>query len=58
VLATRAALEEVVDRLPSEQAAFRECLGREWRAEVLAPVLLPVVEAWRSEAVRSDAQPA
>jgi ribonuclease D len=47
VLAPRAALEAVVDRLPSDEAALADCLGRSWRAAVLAPFLLPVASAWR-----------
>ncbi len=46
VLAPRAGLEAVADRLPLDEADLRECLGRRWRAAVLAPVLLPVVAAW------------
>jgi ribonuclease D len=57
VLASRAALEQVVDREPLDRAQIRACLGRDWRSDVLAPALLPLVAAWRNPAVRSDAQP-
>lgn len=46
VLAPRAGLEAVVDRRPADGEELRECLGRHWRAAVLAPVLLPLVAAW------------
>jgi len=58
VLASRAALEEVVDSRPSDRAGLRACLGREWRTEVLAPVLMPLVEGWRSGTAPADAEPA
>ena len=58
LLASRAALEEVVDRRPFDQVGLRDCLARDWRSEVLAPVLIPLVAAWRSPAARSDAQSA
>lgn len=47
VLAPRAALEAVADRLPADEASLADCLGRGWRASVLAPFLLPVAAAWR-----------
>jgi ribonuclease D len=58
VLASRAALEQVVDRGPIDRSQLRACLGRDWRTEALAPALLALVAAWRNPAVRSDAQPA
>ncbi|MGD1148133.1 MAG: HRDC domain-containing protein [Thermoanaerobaculaceae bacterium] len=58
VLASRAALEQVVDREPVDLAEIRACLGREWKSEALAPALLPLVAAWRNPVVPSDAQPA
>ena len=58
VLAPRAALEAVVDSLPSDRAGLRACLAREWRTEVLAPVLMPLVEGWRSGTAHADADPA
>ncbi len=57
VLASRAALEQVVDRMPRGPGEVRECLGREWRSALLAPALLALVAAWRAQAVGSDAVP-
>ncbi len=56
VLAPRAGLEAVVDRRPADGGALRECLGRRWRTEVLAPLLLPVVAAWPGEAPSGQPQ--
>ena len=47
VLAPRAALDAVAETLPGDQAALAGCLGRRWRAAVLAPVLLPLAATWR-----------
>ncbi|TAM44134.1 MAG: ribonuclease D [Acidobacteria bacterium] len=58
VLAPRAALEKVVDGRPADEVALAECLGRRWRASVLAPALLPLAAAWREGARRPDAAPA
>ena len=58
VLASRAALEEVVDREPLDVAEIRACLGREWRTHVLAPSLLQLIAGWRNPVAPSDAQPA
>jgi ribonuclease D len=49
VLAPRAGLDAVADRRPADVEELRGCLGRRWRAEVLAPALLPVVAAWPRE---------
>lgn len=46
LLATRGALEGVVGTLPRSEAELAACLGRQWRASVLGPHLLPVVAAW------------
>jgi ribonuclease D len=48
VLAPRAALESVAERLPHDAAALRSCLGRRWRTEVLAARLLPEVATWEA----------
>ena len=58
VLASRAALEQLVDREPRDPVGVRACLGREWRSAVLAPALLELVAAWREPAVGSDGRPA
>ncbi len=58
VLAPRAGLEQVVDRRPAVEAELADCLGRRWRAAVLAPALLALVESWRDGARRPDASPA
>jgi ribonuclease D len=58
VLAPRAGLDRVVDDLPGDEAALAECLGRRWRALVLAPALLPLAATWREGARRLDAAPA
>lgn len=57
VLASRAALEEVVDRLPRDEGELRGCLARAWRTALLAPLLLPLVASWRAMGPR-DAHPA
>jgi len=46
VLTPRAGLEAVVDRRPASAEDLGACLGRRWRTEVMAPVLLPLVAAW------------
>ena len=46
VLAPRAGLEAVVDRLPAEVDALAACLGRRWRTAELAGALLPIVAGW------------
>jgi ribonuclease D len=56
VLAPRAALEAVVDRLPSSEVGLVECLGRRWRAGLLADGLLALTAAWRAED-DGDAEP-
>jgi ribonuclease D len=56
VLAPRAGLEAVVDRRPASAAELRDCLGRRWRTEVLAPVLLPAVAAWSVEPAGGEPQ--
>ena len=43
VLAPKATLELIVEHQPSDLPALRGCLGRRWRAEVLAERLLPTV---------------
>jgi len=58
VLASRAALEEVVDRRPADRGTLRACLGREWRTSVLEAALLPVVASWRAGTANADADPA
>ncbi len=58
VLAPRAGLEQVVDGLPGDEGALAGCLGRRWRASVLAPALLELAAAWREGARRPDAAPA
>jgi len=58
VLASRAALEQVVDRQPHDADGIRACLGRRWRAEVLAPALIDLVASWRHPAGRPHAEPA
>ncbi|HQT95424.1 MAG TPA: HRDC domain-containing protein [Thermoanaerobaculaceae bacterium] len=58
VLAPRAGLERVVDGLPGAEAALAVCLGRRWRASVLAPALLALAATWREGARRPDAAPA
>ncbi len=45
-------------RPTGDEAALAECLGRRWRASVLAPALLPLAAAWREGARRPDAAPA
>ncbi len=57
LLAARAALELVVDRRPRSEGELTACLGRRWRATVLAPALLPLVEGWEGGAP-VHAQPA
>ncbi len=47
VLAPRERLEEVVRVLPQEVDTLASCLGRRWRAEVLACALLPLTCEWR-----------
>jgi hypothetical protein len=58
VLAPRAGLERVVDGLPGDEAVLAQCLGRRWRASVLAPGLLALAATWREGARRLDAAPA
>ncbi len=58
VLASRAALEQVVDGRPNGPLALAACLGRKWRSAVLGPALLPLVATWTGGAPNSDAQPA
>ncbi len=58
VLASRAALEQVVDRLPRDESGLSECLGRAWRSAQLAPAILELVAAWRAPAVGPHAAPA
>ncbi len=58
VLAPRAGLEQIVDGLPRDESAVAGCLGRRWRASVLAPALLELAAAWREGARRPDAAPA
>lgn len=58
VLASRAALEQVVDGRPGGPDELEACLGRKWRTAVLAPALLPLVATWSGRMPRSDAQPA
>lgn len=55
VLAPRAALEAVVDRHAADAAALQSCLGRKWRAEVLGPVLLPLLQGWPRPRAGGDA---
>ena len=57
LLAARAALELVVDRRPRSEGELMACLGRCWRAAVLAPALLPLVKEWEGGAP-VHAQPA
>ena len=57
VLAPRAALEAVVDRRPHDEGGLVGCLGRRWRASVMAPVLLALVGGWKGGAA-ADAEPA
>ncbi len=57
VLAPRATIEQVVDRLPGDEPALAACLGRRWRAAVLAPHLLHLVERWRHGGAGPDAEP-
>ncbi len=56
VLASRAALEAVVDRRPRSEAELRGCLARAWRTAVLEPVLLPLVESWQGTGARNAHQ--
>ncbi len=58
VLASRAALEQIVDREPRAAAEVEACLGRAWRAALLAPALLELVASWHGPAVAPDAGPA
>lgn len=46
LLAPRAVLETVEDVRPRSEEALAVCVGRQWRAHVLAPRLLPVIAAW------------
>jgi ribonuclease D len=47
ILAPRAVLEAVAEALPVTHDELVRCTGRRWRAEVLAPVVLPVCREWR-----------
>jgi len=46
VLAPRAALESVADVAPRTREAVEACLGRRWRAELLADALLAIAAGW------------
>jgi ribonuclease D len=56
VLAPRAGLELVVERRPRTEGELAYCLGRRWRASVMAAAMLPVVEGWEGGA-SVDAEP-
>jgi len=48
IVAPRASLEAIVEMLPASTVELAGCVGRRWRAEVLAPVVLPVCQEWRT----------
>lgn len=48
IVAPRANLESIVEMLPASLAELAQCAGRRWRAEVLAAVVLPVCQEWRT----------
>jgi ribonuclease D len=56
VVASRAALSAVVDRMPADRESLREVIGRRWRAAVLADAILPIVAGWRAGSV-GNAEP-
>lgn len=57
VLAPRTALEVVATKRPVDESGLVDCLARKWRASVLAPVLLPVVAGWPTEAAADHGAP-
>lgn len=54
VLAPRAALEAAVDRHATAIDELQTCLAREWRAAVLGPYLLPLLQSWARPAASGD----
>jgi ribonuclease D len=48
VVAPRSALEAVASNMPASCDDLAGCVDREWRAVVLAPTVLPLVERWQT----------
>jgi ribonuclease D len=55
VLAPRAGLELFAERVPGSRDELVACLGRQWRSDVLAELLLPLAATWREGALAGQA---